>query len=880
MSNPSAPDVPSLLAAFATQPMFWVPDRLRGDSGWGGHVPFAFWLIDALRPRVVVELGTRTGVSLCAFDEAVARLGLDARCIAVAAAAAESLDDLRQYHDPRYGGFSRLLQSDFAQAADAFADGSVDLLHVNGRHGEKALDAALAAWRRKLSDRAVLLIHQTQTAKEAGGAAAAWRELSATRPHFEFVHGHGLGVAGIGSAPPPPVQALLAAGVDPELTAMIRERFGRLGDSLMAELRARAARDELSSSIRDLDEKRRRVRRRLRLGKGILGSVTWKIASRLAAVERRFRTPKSRKKTSRSDKREEYSLWVSLFDSPSPNDRDHIQQETEALGFHPLFSIVMPTYNTPELLLHEAIESVRGQIYPHWELCIADDASSAAGVATTLGELARADPRIKVTVRQHNGGISAASNSALAMATGDFVALMDHDDTLAPHALLMVARAVNDQRDLDIIYSDEDRIDRKGRRVHPYFKPDWDPELILHQNFVSHLSVIRTDLVRRAGGFREGLEGSQDWDLILRTAALTTAGRIRHLPFVLYHWREVSTSFSSRHLEKAQRAGCIAVQDYLAATGQAGEAVPAAIGHGFVDVRRPIPDSPPLVSIIIPTRDRMDLLRPCVEGVLNRTDYPEIEVVIVDNDSVEWRTLSYFGELRADPRVKVMPYPGAFNYAAMNNAAVRACAGSILCFLNNDIEVIGEGWLRSMVAQAIRPDIGAVGARLLYGDGRVQHGGTIMGFHGGVDHAFRFLPGEDPGYFTLAHLTRSQSCVTAACMVVRREAFESVGGFDEVTFQIAHNDLDLCLKLRERGLSIVYEASAELFHYESVSRGVSLDPRKHQIERRESQAFKERWGHLFGRDPFYSPNLSQEEDFKLAFPPRVARPWESDCEAR
>jgi GT2 family glycosyltransferase len=568
-----------------------------------------------------------------------------------------------------------------------------------------------------------------------------------------------------------------------------------------------------------------------------------------------------------------YERWIAVYDSLSPDDVDAIEAHIEALPSKPTISVVVPVYNTEESHLRQMIDSVLTQIYPHWELCIADDASTAPHVREVLADYERRDSRIKVVLRQRNGHISAASNSALELVSGPYVALLDHDDVLTPHALYLAAVAVNEHPDADIVYSDEDKIDGNGRRYGPYFKPDWNFELLLGQNYVSHFGVYRTSAVREVGGFRLGYEGSQDYDLVLRIAG-RTRGPIVHVPFVLYHWRIFSgaTTFSSKQFETATMAARRALADYFASRGEKVEVKPA-IG-GFHKVVYKLPEILPEVSVIVPTRDQADLVKICVRGVVQGTDYPNLEVIVVNNDSREDDALSYFAELRSDTRVRVVDYPGEFNYSGINNTAAREAAGDILVFLNNDIEVVSSDWLKEMVRLAVRPAIGAVGAKLLYHDKTVQHGGIVLGLGGIAGHLYDGYAQEETGYLGRLHLRQGMSCVSAACLAMRKSVFDEVGGFDEENLKVAYNDVDLCLKIGEKGYQVVWTPEAQLLHWGSKSRG--SDRRSRHADRRDKEVehMWSRWGDKLKHDPLFSPNLSLTSPYPdLAFPPRRSKPW-------
>jgi len=566
-----------------------------------------------------------------------------------------------------------------------------------------------------------------------------------------------------------------------------------------------------------------------------------------------------------------YADWVREHDTLDESDRIAIRTQVDELPSQPLISVVVPVYDTEEHHLTEMIESVRHQIYTNWELCIADDASSRPHVRRVLEKARLQDPRIKVVYRSDNGHISAASNSACELATGEFVALLDHDDVLPVHALSMVAHAINQHPDSDLFYSDEDKLDAAGRRHDPYFKPEWDEELICCQNFVSHLGVYRRSVMQRVGLFRPGFEGSQDYDLALRVAN-ATRGPIVHIPHVLYHWRRFhgSRTYSSTKLDRASDAARRAIADYLAARGEEVTVVAGAASYHRV-IRRD-PDVWPLVSVIVPTRDRVDLLGRCVRGLLEGTDYPNLEIIIADNDSCETETHAFFAEVR-QRGVRIVACPGEFNFSRINNRASQESSGSILLFLNNDIAMTHTSWLKEMIHHAVRPGVGAVGARLLYPDGRIQHAGVLLGFMGAAGHMYRGAAGDDLGYQARLKLSQCVSCVTGACMAVPRTVFDSVGGFDE-NLPVDFNDVDLCIKMRRAGYRIIWTPYAELYHAESSSRGPAVLRLQVDANRQAADYIQRRWGAELGGDPCSNPNLSRDSlRPELAFPPAIVKPW-------
>jgi GT2 family glycosyltransferase len=455
---------------------------------------------------------------------------------------------------------------------------------------------------------------------------------------------------------------------------------------------------------------------------------------------------------------------------------------------------------------------------------------------------------------------------------------MDHDDVLREHALYEVAAALDRDPSLALIYSDEDKIDLAGVRKEPYFKPDFNYELLLRQNLVSHLGVYRRELVVELGGLRTEFDGSQDWDLALRVAERVGPERIHHIPTVLYHWRDAGqqSSYSTTQLARCTDAGRRAVEEHLARTGQTALVAADPRLPGWLSVRRPPPAPKPMVSIIVPTRDRANLLEQCARGVLEGTDYQPLELIIVDNGSTEPDALELLARLRQDPRVRVLERPEPFNFSRLNNIGVSYARGEILVLLNNDISMIRRDWLYELVANAVRPNVGAVGARLLYPNGSLQHGGVVLGI-GPIPpvagHLCVGAPAEDPGYLGHLVLARNVSAVTAACLAIRREVYDEAGGLDE-SIAVAFNDVDLCLRLRARGYDIVWTPAAELYHHESASRGTDIDGPARERFNSELNLMRRRWGERLDSDPFFNPNFDRRTgDYRLAFPPHRDPSW-------
>ena len=566
-----------------------------------------------------------------------------------------------------------------------------------------------------------------------------------------------------------------------------------------------------------------------------------------------------------------YSRWVEEYDTVTDVDRLCMYEEIGAWRSKPLLSIIMPVYNPPIDMLKEAIESIKSQIYFNWELCIADDASTDHRVKLFLEQSAKSDHRIKVTYREQNGHISKASNSALDIASGDFIVLMDNDDIIPEHALYWVAKTINQQPDAAVIYSDEDKIDEQGVRSAPYFKTDWNPYLFRSHNMVSHLGVYRRDLVESVGRFRVGFEGSQDYDLAMRCVEKVKPAQIVHIPRVLYHWRmhAGSTAMSGDEKPYAQHAGQKALDEHLARSGIAGHA--ELLDFGMYRVHYDLPANKPLVSLIIPTRNAHGLVKQCIDSIRQKTLYPNYEIILVDNGSDDPESLKYFDLLSRLTNVSVLRDDGEFNYSALNNNAVTHAKGELIGLINNDIEVINPEWLDEMVSLALQPKAGAIGARLWYPNDTLQHGGVIMGPLTLAGHAHKMLPRGHHGYFGRASLIQGMAAVTAACLVVRKSVFEEVGGLNAKELKIAFNDVDLCLKIMAAGYQNIWTPNADLYHHESATRGFEDTPEKIKRFIGEVEYMQNRWKKIIANDPFYNPNLTiMAEDFAVAFPPRLA----------
>lgn len=493
-----------------------------------------------------------------------------------------------------------------------------------------------------------------------------------------------------------------------------------------------------------------------------------------------------------------------------------------------------------------------------------------------LADAAAADPRIRIADTFTDARESAVANASLSLACGEFAVLFDPCHLLSERALYEMAAEIIAHPDTDILFSDEDHVDDAGQRHQPILKTGWSPEMMLSHDMVGNLAVLRRSLIESIGGFRAGFGDSRNYDLVLRASEATKAARIRHIPLVLHHSRQEAGAHGK---ESSDHAFALrVVREHLERTGQPGATLaPLPKAPGWLVVRRTVPSPPPLVSVIIPTRDRADVLGKCLGGLLVATDYPALEVIVADNDSCEPATFRLFERLASDPRVRILPCPGPFNYSAINNKAIAESRGEILLLLNNDVLIRHASWLSAMVAQAVRPEVGAVGARLLYENGTIQHAGVILGV-GAIEpvagHVYERAPADAPGHLNHLWIARNMSAVTAACLAMRRTVFDEVGGFDEEHLPVAFNDVDLCLKVGRRGYQIICTPQAELTHLESVSRGSDLRPEAVERFKRDIAHMKRTWGSQIDNDPFYGPNFHKVAvDYSLAFPPHRTRTW-------
>jgi O-antigen biosynthesis protein len=562
-----------------------------------------------------------------------------------------------------------------------------------------------------------------------------------------------------------------------------------------------------------------------------------------------------------------YPTWIRSYDSLTPRDIEQIRFRIERLAHPPVFTVILTLGDASFPTFGATVKSITMQLYPRWELCIISQ--SLAGIELVKASIPN-DPR--VAILSYKIDSTEQIGTAIAQTTGKFVVFLEQDDLLAPHALYMMAEELTACPDAGLIYVDEDRIDGRGRRSHPHFKTDWNPDLFLSQNYLGYSAAFRRDLVTAVGGIRSEFGRSQYYDLALRIVEHIRPEAIRHIPFVLNH-RALSDLDIIERSDNAIGAERRALREHIERTRIHGTIEASRSGRNH-RLRRLLPRQSPQVSIIIPTRDHLELLKGTVESIRDTTNYSNYEIVVVDNQSADPATLLYLARIAEQPQVRVLRYDDAFNYSAINNFAARHCAAAILALLNNDVLVINNDWLTEMVSHAVRPEVGAVGAMLYYPNGVIQHAGIVVGVGGVATNCYRGLQRGSAGYFSRAEIIQNYSAVTAACLVTRAEIFAEVGGFEETKLKVAFNDVDYCLRLRERGYLITWTPYAELYHLESASRGDDVSHQNSARFRGERQYFVKRWLDHLPRDPYYSVNLSLDRDaFALARAPRSHRPW-------
>ena len=547
-----------------------------------------------------------------------------------------------------------------------------------------------------------------------------------------------------------------------------------------------------------------------------------------------------------------YGPWYEAY---VPDESELEKQRKHRFTYEPLISVAVPAFRTPETFLIQMMKSLLAQTYSNWELCIANGSPEDTVMKGILEEYMKKDSRIRVSELTENKGIAGNTNAALEMAEGEFVGLLDHDDLLAPNALYEVVKALEADRELDAVYTDEDKVTTElDEHFQPHLKPDFNLDLLRSNNYICHFFVVRRSVVKKAGGFRQEFDGAQDHDFIFR--CVETARRVGHIPEIVYHWRTHKASTADNPASKmyAFDAGKRAIEAHLQRTDTEG-VVTHTPDLGFFRVKYPVQGNP-LVSIIIPNKDEKETLKDCIESIRKKTEYENYEIIIVENNSTTEEIFQYYKELSQDPRIRLLRWKKEFNYSAINNYGVSHARGEYLIFLNNDVKIITPGWIKEMLGVCQRPEVGAVGVKLIYPDNTIQHAGCVIGIGGIAGHMFVDMPANRTGYLHKASILQDMSAVTAACMMMKRTAFEEAGGFTE-KLAVAFNDVDLCLKVRKNEKLIVYDPYVQLYHMESKTRGAEDSTEKVRRFQEEIEYMRCQWIDILKKgDPYYNKNLS------------------------
>lgn len=636
-----------------------------------------------------------------------------------------------------------------------------------------------------------------------------------------------------------------------------KEELKKQYDSLFLENSNKIKELESKSKILETESKSLAIKYESldRLYLSIVHSSSWKYGRLLTYPFRKIKTKMINHKNKSNTlefTNENYGEWIRKIEQNDSKAADPLEE----LSYCPKLSILIPVYNVEPKWLKKCVESIMNQTYKNWEICIADDASTNKGTIEQLKKLEMLSDKIHIVYRNKNGHISEATNSALQVATGEYIVLMDNDDELASNALMEVISLLNKHKDANLIYSDEDKIDENGNRFDPHFKPNWSPDLILNQNYVSHLGVYRASIAKNINGFRKGYEGAQDHDFLLRFVENISEDTIYHIPKVLYHWRALkgSTALDINEKDYVGERGLLAIKDALKRRKREAS---VSLGKypGLYDISYKIIDHP-LVSIIIPTKNGYDDVKKCIDSIIEKSSYKNYEIILADNgsDDPKMNDLYDLYKKRLGERFSCVVIDIPFNYSKINNLAAQEASGKFLLFLNNDTSVITKTWIQEMLGFAQYPEYGCVGAKLWYFDDTIQHGGVVLGVGGVAGHAFLNATKEQPGYFSRLYTDYNYTAVTAACLMVRKNIFEQVNGFDE-TFEVAFNDVDLCIRIYELGKRNVWAHKAELYHFESKSRGYEDTPEKQERFKGEIERMKRTHREILENDPAYNPNF-------------------------
>lgn len=874
--------------------------KFNGFSAWHLHKAFACELIFRLKPKCFVELGVHHGDSYFAFCQSVKENNLPTICYGIdhwegdnnaGKYTKDVYESVISYNHLNYSNFSYLIKDDFNNASTQFCDQSIDLCHIDGNHSYECVSNDWETWKLKMKRDGIILFHDILEKKTGFGVWKLWEELKNEYPTFTFKFGSGLGVLQLSkSANDISINSdfILSHEDEEDINKLFLfcektkllnlenqvNDFKKANQNLFDEnLSLKSFRDNELKLQEEIHSLRNSVNQARSKCHAYQNSFSWKITMPLRFLRRMFVDPFRKDLTNNKISLKSYRNWINLYDADHKIEEKYLNSLSK-VDSSIKFSIILPVYDPPVKLLSECIESVMSQLYDNWELCIVDDNSENPLILNLLENYSRTDSRIRFLRNKSNKHISLASNRACSFATGDYFVFLDHDDLLRKHSLIECFFAIQNNKNAQVIYSDEDKIDVNGNRSDPYFKPDWNPLLLTAQNFLCHLLVIKRNLFYKAGSFRKGYEGSQDWDLILRATKWCSDETIIHIPKILYHWRVHDNSVSSSVDNKsyATSSAVKAIDSYFKDTTGFSHCTIVNQQYCRINFSKNIISRGDHVSIIIPTKNNSIILEKCINSIFKYTKNIPFEILIINNASSDVETINVFKKLNErSESVQIIDYEKEFNFSAINNFAVTKSSYENLLFLNDDTEVINEEWLFELICHLKDRRNGAVGPKLYYPNGNIQHCGVLVGYCGIAGELYKGKEGTHPGQMQRANLLQNVSAITGACMAIRRSAFLEVGGFDEINLPIAFNDIDLCLKLLEKGYRNVFTPYSNLIHHESYSRGSDLTDNRKAAFKSECDYMKTRWIQKMRKDEAYNPNLSLEsnEQFELSFPPRI-----------
>jgi len=866
-----------------TAPEF-VTNYTKNESAWIGHIPFGAWLVKQLKPRNFVELGTHYGHSYFAICQAIQEAGLNTECFAIDLWEGDEharrygndvFQTVENYNSEHYQSFSTLLKMTFDDALSHFDEGSIDFLHIDGLHTYEAVKHDYETWLPKLAPGAVILFHDTSVKENNFGVYKLWDELIQKYPyHLNFSHSHGLGIIQInhvGKAKP-----LDWLSADDGVKKLINNYFSYVGQQEKARHELLRVQDihveQINGYLREIDALNSTVDRQKkeiialsevaheRYGRimGLYGSRSWRLTRPLRLMGRIARRMK------RIFKGAVKSYMVGTSDPLAIiNDRISYQRseilnrfriepaklEKEKFSGNIKFSVLVPVFKAPILVLEKCIESVINQAYQNWELIIVDDCSSSKKITSLLSKYQLCDQRIKVIELKKNIGISGTTNIALNKASGDFIALLDNDDLLTYDALACMHEAIIENSSAEIFYSDECKIDSEDFPVEIFCKPDWSPVLMHNCMYIGHLGIYKSDLAKKVGGFRSEFDFSQDYDFALRCSEI--ASGVVHVEKVLYGWRMLSTSAAAGGKPGARASNVAALQDAANRRGYDAEAIALPTANRIKKIDR---ESLGLVSIIIPS-DNEENIRNTIQSILLNSEYKSTEIIVVTNS----RIIDKFSDDLVKEGVRFIKYDKPYNFSDKCNVGAAAATGKSLIFFNDDVRIISTDWIESILEYLAIDGVGIVGPKLLYENGTIQHAGMITGVRRLVGTAFHCLDDETSAHYNFAQSAREVSIICGACLAIKKSNFDLVGGFDAIDFPINHSDIDLCFKLRDVGLSCVYTPHAKLTHigHLSLSEFDQINKKKEFKKDKADILLLKKWPEYISRDPFFPKSMRE-----------------------